>query len=138
MKADMRPWVTPAGGIPTCGTEDLARGCAPKGDRRAKDTIHWLRCAWAAGAMLLLLGLSPWGQGAVSDRVRIIGSGRLSASGRGIPTRMRACRAGGCEDSHRLGGGDELGRIWHDPSHHRRRADLGSVRGRPRRLATET
>jgi len=67
MKADMRPRVTSADGIQAPVTARLSGERAPKGDRRAKDTIHWLRGAGTAGAMLLLLGLSVRGQGIVSD-----------------------------------------------------------------------
>jgi len=67
MKADMGPPVTSADEIQTPWTAHLALGRASKGGRCAKNTIRWFRCVGTAGAMLLLLGLSAWGQGVVSD-----------------------------------------------------------------------
>ena len=53
--------------IPTPGTARLPGGRASKGGRCAKYTIRRFRAVGMAGAMLLLLGLSAWGQGIVGD-----------------------------------------------------------------------
>ena len=67
MKPDMGPRVTAADGIMTRGNARLPRGRASKGGGCAKDTIQRFRAAGSAGAMLLILGLSAWGQGIVGD-----------------------------------------------------------------------
>jgi|WetSurMetagenome_2_1015567.scaffolds.fasta_scaffold466619_2 hypothetical protein len=59
MKVHMGPQAPSADGIPTHGDADLARGRASTGDRRAKNAVHRLGCAWAAGTVLLFLGAAP-------------------------------------------------------------------------------
>jgi hypothetical protein len=67
MKADMGPWATPAEGTAKRESADLSQGRAPKGSRHATDMIRWVRAAGTACAVLLLSGLSAWGQGVAGD-----------------------------------------------------------------------